>query len=502
MMNNKFNRFLGFFLIAVLIRTIAIAQQSVLLNQTAFNTYVINPAVIGLSAGPAVNCHYKKNWLGFAESPEVSQLTIDGPFNHDKSAVGMSLLNEKAGISTNTYFSLAMRHRFKLSKESDVSFGISGGFNRQISDFAKFKAQSPEEFSTWPTQQSVTVPDASVGGLFRFKKLHIGISANHILSQNIVFKEPAYNSELIYKPLSNYILHATHTFQLTGDWDLAGNIIIRSTHGLPVQPDLSATIEYNKKVTLTCGWRPYYAIYAGIGANMTERFSVRYFYEYSRQINAISLGGHEIGIRFALVKSGHEQTIERSTEETDGVYEKIDRYDQEIITMRRKMDSLDQNLAKLKSEVERLKNQQLSPEEINNAIDHYFESTDSKKSKSAGEAERGNLPSKNYRIIRSSGDENQNYDTIRGNYRVVYGVYQLLTYAKEYQKLIKRETGLETVLIEIPGHPKKYLYVCHNKEHTALKPSLKQLKEVNKYFESLKIEITKGKPWILQISKD
>ena len=84
----------------------------------------------------------------------------------------------------------------------------------------------------------------------------------------------------------------------------------------------------------------------------------------------------------------------------------------------------------------------------------------------------------------------------------MYGVYQQLSYAKEYQKLIKRETGTETILVEIPGHPKKYLYVCNNKEHVALKPALSQLREVNKQLGSLKVEITKGKPWILQLSKD
>ena len=60
------------------------SQQSILLNQAAYNAFILNPAAIGLKSEVTANCHYKKNWMGLSESPELMQFTIDGPINKGK----------------------------------------------------------------------------------------------------------------------------------------------------------------------------------------------------------------------------------------------------------------------------------------------------------------------------------------------------------------------------------------------------------------------------------
>ncbi|MBL7932695.1 MAG: PorP/SprF family type IX secretion system membrane protein, partial [Bacteroidia bacterium] len=174
------------------------AQQNILLNQSAYNPYILNPAAIGLNNEITANCHYKKNWFGMSESPELVQLTVDGPFSKNKYGAGLNVINERAGIFSKTYLSGSLRFRAKLNLKHHLLFGLSAGFQRQLSDFSKIKADAPEEFQQWPQQQAVTIPDAAFGITYSCKKWLLGFSVTQLLQQNYLYREPVYNKELQY----------------------------------------------------------------------------------------------------------------------------------------------------------------------------------------------------------------------------------------------------------------------------------------------------------------
>lgn len=490
------------------------AQQSVILNQSSFNPFVLNPAAIGLNNDITANCHYKKNWLGLSESPEAMQLTVDGSVKNTKYAFGINLLNEKAGIFSKTYFSGAFRYKVKLNKEHHVLFGISAGFQRQLSDFSKIKADSPDEFSQWPQQQAATIPDASFGLIYNFRKFSVMASANQLLQQNYTYSEPVYNKELTYKTVSHFILSIQNTFVLKSNiWYYTPQIILRTPQGLPVQFDLVNTLSYKNKFLAGCGYRNYYAAYAHFGFNITEKLRVIYSYEYSLGIQNTTKAGHEIGLTFGLINKPtktnreNEATDRRSIDE---IFEKLDKHDQEIEVLTKKVDSLDKNIGLLKKEISVLKDNQVDETELTKAIENYFGKDENKnklihKTDSQGTAsivERSDRISEagKYKVISPKTEHDYlNYiDSLNANYKIVLGVYQLSTYAKEYQKFLLRELNCKTKLVELPDHPKKFIYVCIPDEHTDLTKALNELKIVRKTVKSKSVEITKGEAWILQ----
>lgn len=490
------------------------AQQSVILNQSSFNPFVLNPAAIGLNNDITANCHYKKNWLGLSESPEAMQLTVDGHIKKNKYALGINLLNEKAGIFSKTYFSGAFRYKVKLNKEHHVLFGISAGFQRQLSDFSKIKADSPDEFSQWPQQQAATVPDASFGIIYNFRKLAIMVSANQLLQQNYAYNEPVYNKELSYKTVSQFVLSIQNTIVLKPDvWSYTPQLILRTPQGLPVQFDFVNTLNYKNKFLAGFGYRYYYAMYSHLGFHITENLRVIYSYEYSLGIQNIVKGGHEIGLTFGLINKPSKNRKEDEgvgQRSIDEIFEKLDKHDQEIEVLTKKVDSLDQNVGLLKREIDLLKSKQVDEGELTKALENYLGKHENKnnlinKPDSLGSTSNGEKPDRmskagKYKVISPKTEKDYlNYtDSLNANYKIVLGVYQLADYAKGYQKFLQRELGYHSRLLQLNDHPKKYIYVCLTDEFTDLEKALGELKLIRKTVKSKSVEITKGEAWILQ----
>ena len=494
-------------------------QQSILLNQSSYNLFVLNPAAIGLNEDVTANCHYKKNWLGLADSPELLQLTLDGALSKNKYGLGLNVINEKAGIFSKTYLSGAFRYKIKLSKGHDLLFGLSAGFQRQLSDFSKIKPDAPEEFAQWPQQQAVTIPDAAFGLVYIHKKLIITASATQLLQQNYAYREPVYNKQFQYKTVSQFIISLQNTFVLKPDvWFYSPQLTVRTPQGLPFQIDLVNTINYKNKLLMGIGYRYYYALYANLGYCITDKLRIIYSYEYSHIIQTYTRGGHEIGLRFGLSnrnakpKMADEHLNSRSIDE---IFEKLDKHDQQVEVLTKKVDSLDKNLANLKLEIETLKSKQVSTEELQSAVGEYVKKNEIQNLSNENGNKKDTIVIKNkenkvdrigkYKVISPKTDkdfESNESEESSANYKIVLGVYQLENYAREYQKFLKREFNWDSKLVQLNDHPKKFIYVCIVKEHASLQEALNELKATRQNVKSKSVEVTRGDAWILQtISK-
>lgn len=479
----------------IMIQLNSFSQQTILLNQSAYNPFALNPAAIGLNADVTAHCHYKKNWMGIAESPEILQLTIDGATSKNKAGLGLNIINEKAGIFSKTYLSGAFRYRIKLNKNSGLLFGLSAGFQRQLSDFSKIKADAPAEFAQWPSQQAVTIPDAAFGLVYTFKKLLVSIAASQLLQQKYAYKEPVFNKELQYKTISHFIVSLQNTFTLKPEtWFYTPQLILRTPQGLPVQFDFVNTFNFKNKFLFGVGYRYYYAAYANVGFGITEKLRIMYSYEYSLGIQNYTKGGHEVGITFSLSnKSPKAKSETLSQSKLDEILERLDKHDQQIETVSKKTDSLDKNLAALKSEIDLLKSKQVSEDELNKAIESYMSKKESSQDSSAKKESK-------YKVIspKNENDFSNMTESDKATYKIVLGVYQNSVYAKDYQKFIKRELDVDSKLIQLPGHSKNYIYVCTSEEFNTLQQALISLKAVRKTVKSKSIEVTRGEAWILQ----
>jgi type IX secretion system PorP/SprF family membrane protein len=482
------------------------AQQTAILNQTSYNLFAVNPGAIGISNELTLNCQYKKNWPGIAESPESTRLTLDGPVTRNI-GLGLNLANERAGIFSKVSCSGAFRYKIKLKAQSDLFFGISGGMQRQSADFSKIKAESPDEFSAWPVQQCAIIPDATFGMAFTCKKFLLAASACQVLSRSFTYKEALFNNNIGYNQIPVMILIAQYKFISTsGLIAFHPSLIVRSPQGLPFQPELSGTLYYNNALLVGVGYRFSCAYFVNAGFIVNNKLRFIYSYEYASGINGVLNGCHEVGLAYSPKGNvSHSKNFSRREETAlQEIYEKLDQDAELMEKLRTKIDSIDRNLIALRNEAANLNSRQVTNDDIVKAISVYMSRHEKKSVSGPGSGSRAvsgaaAQPSRYKMINPKTGTEPSEIDnTIKANYKMVLGVYQVLPIAKQYQQFLRREMKIETTLLQLEDSPNNYLYVCTKAEYTNLNSALSALYQMRTEIKAKPIQITRGEAWILQ----
>jgi type IX secretion system PorP/SprF family membrane protein len=483
-----------------------VCQQQTILNQTAYNLYVLSPAAAGIGTVSAANCHYKRNWVTMQQGPETFQLTLDGPVQDKNIGIGLNLRAENAGLLSVKQISGAFRYGLKVNSSSSLSFGLGAGFARTALDFAGIRAEAPEEFADWQQAYTVLTPVLGSGIAFRSKRMVIDCSAGNLLPASAGFKSGA-GEVFNYRSLSDFALVIQRTFPAGKHFAIMPSCILRSTYGLPVQPDLLINLIYGSAAFLGCGYRPDNAVYFNLGCSLGGGVRAIYSYEFSVGEQMRAGAGHEISLRFSLQRNAPiSQPADLGSRNLRELLEKMDEHNESENDLKETIDSLDKNLRLLREEIERLKSRQLSQEEIVKAVDDYFERHDktapdkqNNSSSIAGRKPDHSGTSTGYRIVNPETEKDYvAADSAKGSCRIVLGVYQLANYAREYQKFLKREMGYDTRLVQLTLRDKTFIYVCLPAEYDQIGTALSELKRVRSNVSARKITITKGQPWILQ----
>jgi type IX secretion system PorP/SprF family membrane protein len=475
---------------------VAECQQSSIFNQTAFNTFLLSPAAMSSEGVIRANCHYKKSWLRLNDSPETYQLTIDGPVN-GSIAMGVSLRNQKAGIFTQTEFLSAFQYKLKFSELRHLDFGVAGGFSRQLIDISRIKAESPEEFNEWLQPQISFAPKVNFGVRYRTGKYTFTSAVN-----DLVHSVQTYNGEkdgtLYYKALRNYLLSVSRLILISDQFKVEPYGIFRSIEGLPVQYEVAANLLWHQKLIAGIGYRKNKVWFAHGGFSVGSQIQIIYTYEYNQQPTSAYGNSHEIGLRFTAgtVKKETEDAPLRLVKE---LFEKLDEKEASVLAHQSRIDSLDKNISRIKSELELMRNKQVEFLEISKTIQAARAENQMSGIIGKGGATGNRL---NYHIINPKIDEDYNAaDSLKGNCKIVFGVYQLSTYAREFQRFLRREMNYETRLIQLRLNGKEFIYVCLAADYNALKLALIELKVKRAEIKRKKISITKGEAWILLKTK-
>ncbi len=466
------------------------SQQSLILNQTTYNLYSAGPSAAGFDQQGYAMCHYKRTFLEVSGAPELQHFVINGALRNGNVGVGLSALNESAGFLANSGVQMSFRYRVKLGSKQGLMLGISGGFVRQRIDFSRVQAEAPEELSQFTSIQSSTSPDASFGFTYYFKSFLLMGTANHLLGSGYIYKDALPGKDLRFSTIPQYCILARKAIGLGNEqWELLPTVIFRSFQGLDFQPDVSLHVAFKQKVILGAGYRAASAWYSTIGIGISRDIKVFYSYEYNGVRHAMAGGGHEIGLRFGFGSEKSPVNNEKTSQnrrEIRALEERLDLGEQRLSIARQSVDSLQANVAALKKELESLKAAQLNKEDISMLVKQASATSGTAQAFVAAleEAESGGI----------TKDEG-----FRKSYHIVLGVYQLPEYARKYQRFLLRELDFKTTLLSPQGQQNRYIYVTTEKIFTDLTSALTELAALKK--ETAVRTITRGEPWVLQISE-
>ncbi len=272
------------------------AQQDAQFTQYMYNTIEVNPAYAGSRGVMSVFGLYRTQWVGLQGAPQTSTFSVNTPITNSDLGLGVSLVNDKIGPTTENTLSADLSYTIPTSESWNLSFGIKGTANLFNIDINKLSTedQNDEQFQNLKNRFS---PNVGAGVYFHSDRAYIGLSVPNFIETS------RYNADdtAIFKDKINYYLIAGYVFNLDRLEYIKFKpaLMTKMVEGAPLQVDVSGNFMFNDKFVLGLAYRWSASVSAMAGFQVTKGMYIGYGYDHeTTQLKKYNSGSHEIFLRF------------------------------------------------------------------------------------------------------------------------------------------------------------------------------------------------------------
>jgi len=302
--------YLFFSLGLLLFVTQGFSQKEPQYTQYMYNIGSFNPAYVGTVQSPEIAGLYRAQWLDVPGSPRTIRLGTNIPFANEVTGLGLNIISDQLGPSTQTYVELAYSYQFNVSDNTKLSFGMDAGGSFLNVDFSKGTFENPGE----PILDRETIQKfyPTIGaGLFLYEDdiWYLGASIPNFLTDGI------YNDDVatIIEDKMQFNFIGGYVFDLSETLKFKPAFLINYINGAPLNTNLSTNFLFNDKFTMGASYRFGNAISALAGFQITSGSFIGYSYDYNTQpLGEFSSGSHEIILKFYLGKGDGSNTNDKN----------------------------------------------------------------------------------------------------------------------------------------------------------------------------------------------
>lgn len=455
------------FSLLIMQSVILIAQQTPLYTHSYLNPYLYNPALAGDKGVSAAYLMYRKQWAGIDGAPESQVFTLDGALDHYPVGLGVTFFNDITNIIGRTGGAVTGSYKVNLTGTQSLRFGLSFLAIRNRIFFDRIHAEDVSDPNILNAVDQRTVFEGNAGLSYSFKKLKIGFSGEQLFQNTFSYKNEAAFKVLDYQLVRHYYTTAEYTFDLKNEISVRPGIIIRTVQGLPSQIDGNVLLNYKNIAWTNLNYRHGIGGGVSVGFMISDQYVCSYSYEFpTTDLSIIGSSTHEFAIGIRL-KGGSTRTAPTASSptqldyQTAAQYEKIDALQQQNEQVRAQLDRAEKQLQTQNAELQRLR------EKVN---DYQQDLSSAIEKLSVGIEDSASIGNSSLYLI--------------------VGALHSFDDAKLFQRILKREAGMDTRLIRSVSGTWYFLY-SHQLEN--IKEAPKLLKEVRK---GPAMPYIIGDPWI------
>ena len=121
------------------------AQQDAQYSQYMYNTVAVNPAYAGSRGVTSVFLLHRTQWVGLEGAPETNVFTLNKPVSNTPLGYGISVLNDRVGISDHTIISADFSYTIAVSSVFKLSFGLKASAGWLSVDYSRLTIRHPSD---------------------------------------------------------------------------------------------------------------------------------------------------------------------------------------------------------------------------------------------------------------------------------------------------------------------------------------------------------------------
>lgn len=282
------------------------AQQDAQFTQYMYNTINVNPAYAGSRGALSIFALHRTQWVGFNGAPVTNSVSINTPLNESNLGLGVSLINDKIGPTTENAISADLSYTIQTSEIWKLSFGIKATANLFDLDASKLNPVDATDSSL--QNYSKISPNIGAGIYLRSDKAYVGLSVPNFIETNRYDD----NEVAIFKERIGYYLIAGYVFDLNNRVKFKPAVLTKMVGGAPLQVDVSGNFMFNDKFMAGLTYRWSASVSAMVGFQVTEGLYIGYGYDKeTTNLDNYNSGSHEIFLRYELFNNIKKITTPR-----------------------------------------------------------------------------------------------------------------------------------------------------------------------------------------------
>lgn len=282
-----------------------LAQQDAQYTQYMYNTVSVNPGYTGSRGHLSIAALYRAQWVGIEGAPKTQTFNFHTPMGYRGVGIGVSVINDKIGPTSETYLDLDFSYTIQTSQEARLSFGLKASGHLLDIRFSELNQDYTNPGGPDPTlQQDIQnkfSPNIGAGVYYHTDRFYAGLSAPRILETTHFDRSSLSTaSEEI-----NYYFITGYVFDMSPFWKFKPTLLTKVVRGAPLQIDFSANVMYNEKFILGAGYRWDAAVSVMAGFQISPAFLIGLAYD--REITELGQavfndGSFEVILRYDFIR--------------------------------------------------------------------------------------------------------------------------------------------------------------------------------------------------------
>jgi type IX secretion system PorP/SprF family membrane protein len=279
--------------------TTLLSQQDAQYTQYMYNTVSVNPAYAGSRGHISLAALHRSQWVGLDGAPTTQTFNVHSPIGYRGVGLGMSVVNDKIGPTSETNFDIDFSYTIWTSSEGRLSFGLKAGGNLLDVRFSELN-----QFTTDPNLATDIdnrfSPNFGAGVYYHNEHFYAGLSVPRFL-QTSHFDESSLSTA---REQMNFYFITGYVWDVNTFLKFKPTLLTKLVQGAPLQVDVSANFLMSDKFVLGAAYRWDAAVSGMAGFYVSEGFfaGIAYDREVTELGNAaFNNGSFEVILRYDFI---------------------------------------------------------------------------------------------------------------------------------------------------------------------------------------------------------
>lgn len=290
------------------------AQQDPMNSMFAYNKLQTNPAYTGARDVLSMRALYRYQWVKIPGQPQTFNFNIHSPIKNERIALGLSLINDRLGVTNQNWLSASFAYRIPFNNDSKLSFGMSAGaylYNVNIQSLEHLDGNDP--ILMWSFKG--VNPIVGAGIYYYGDKYYVGIATPNLLPLDLKSSD---NDAI--STLSN-INQVSHVFGMAGYTFEVG-----AKKNFWIQPQVLLKFVGAKKTKAPFqgDFNTTFTLYKVFNFGLTYRTSIADIYKDKESIDFMTMFDTKKGF---IIAYAYDMTISKISNYDKGSHEVMMGYD-------------------------------------------------------------------------------------------------------------------------------------------------------------------------------